>query len=731
MAPSATTRARGAVTILVTLVIVLGEFAFLMSVYHLDDHVEGQLVAQARVTGALETWQPGDDTAAVEEAVRSLATTAPAGVRRLETLTRSWAAAPDTTGLRRLRAADGAVGASLADTRHGVGVQAALILATLLVLVSIGWALWFRKLVRRHRELQRALTERQSLDTGERRLLALVQNSADVLAVLEPDSTATFLSPSTATVLGLAPDDLVGRRFVDLLVPRDVPMFVRMLAGDREGEQPVTLRLTHADGRERVLEGTLNNLLADTLVSSWVLTVRDVTDRHALEEELSYQAFHDPLTGLPNRQLFGDRLAHALRHRDRATEPLSVLFLDLDDFKHVNDSLGHGIGDQLLVTVAERISGAIRQGDTAARLGGDEFGVLMEAADATQAREVAERLLSALAVPVSVDGTMHPVRASIGLSQAMPGETNREETLRNADVAMYWAKDRGKGRVAVYEAGLHAEALERMALRGELQRAIREDQLVLHYQPTVDLDSQRITGFEALVRWNHPTRGLLPPSEFLGVAEQSGLIIQLGSWVLREACRAGRSLQSERHQPSMAVNIAAQQLTKTDFVDEVVEVLRSTGMPAERLVLEITEGTLLDDMEGTITALARLRDRGVRVAIDDFGTGYSSLAYLAQLPVDVLKVDKSFVDQVCGPRPDTSLLEAIIAMSHSMRLTTVAEGVEEPEQATWLQLARCSMGQGYLWSRPVELTAARALLHGGLAVGGRPTGEDDGLLVVS
>ena len=340
----------------------------------------------------------------------------------------------------------------------------------------------------------------------------------------------------------------------------------------------------------------------------------------------------------------------------------------------------------------------------------------MEDADLTTALEVADRLQQALRTPVEVGGGRHSVRASIGIAEAMPGETTGEDALRNADVAMYWAKDRGKGTVAVYEPDLHALALDQLALRSELQIAIRNDQLRLHYQPTVDLKTGEIAGFEALVRWQHPTRGLVPPGDFIPVAEQSGLVVPLGSWVLREACLAGLTLQHGTHAPSIAVNIAAAQLALPSFVEEVLEVLHGTGMPADRLVLEITEGTLLDDKPAIVDTLARLRERGVRVAIDDFGTGYSSLAYLADLPVDVLKIDKAFVDQV-GNDGDDSLVPAILAMAQNLRLTTVAEGVEHVAQAEWLGAANCALGQGYLWSRPVELDDARALLDVGHSQG--------------
>jgi diguanylate cyclase (GGDEF)-like protein/PAS domain S-box-containing protein len=671
------TRVRSTLTVLVTVLIVVGELGFLTAVYHLDDGVDRQRVAQVRLDTALTGVDDRGDAVAVLEAA---ATTGDAVVRA-----QRWA-----------------------------DVLAAIIHATLLVLVSLGWFVWFRTLVRRHRKLQPALTERQVVDAGERRLLALVHNSTDLVAVLDPDSTASFVSPAVTSVLGLAPDQVVGHRFAELLPATDAETFVQLLAAARDGEHPVLLRASHVDGRELSLEGTLNNLLADPAVQGWVLTVRDVTERQKLQSELTHQAFHDALTGLANRQLFSDRLAHALRRRDSVVEPLVVLFLDLDDFKDVNDSLGHGVGDRLLVGVAERIAAAVREGDTAARLGGDEFAILLEGAGIDTARIVADRMLAALRRPIEIDGQQHTVQASIGMAEAVPGQTTGEEALRNADVAMYWAKDRGKGTVAAYEPDLHRQALDRLSLRSRLNSAIRGEELVLHYQPTVDLSTGAIAGFEALARWQHPERGLLGPAEFIALAERSGLILPLGRWVLREACRAAVRLQGETSRPTMAVNVAVQQLGAADFVDDVAAALADTGLAPERLVLEITENALLDNVEATVAVLRRIRALGVRVAIDDFGTGYSSLAYLSQLPVDVLKVDKAFVDRVCRTEQDGSLVDTIVTLGRGMGLTTVAEGVEEPAQARRLLEAQCSLGQGYLWSQPVDLDSAERLVRAGV-----------------
>ncbi|MGZ4436277.1 MAG: putative bifunctional diguanylate cyclase/phosphodiesterase [Nocardioidaceae bacterium] len=705
-----------------TVLVVLAELGLLTFVYHLGDGLDRQREAQAHLAGVVATLTPATGPAerdATAEAVAALIATgydvAPGTVgATLEDRLRVFRHYPhDAAAIAALHRAVLAVRSDLARASATRDLLALGIHSSLLVLVSVGWFIWFRRLVDRHRSLERRLTERQAVDASERRLLALVQSSADLIVVLEPDGTTSFVSPSAQQMLGLDPDDLVGSPVDQLLAPEDMPVLTSIVGAGREGDQQVRLGLVHADGRQLVADGTVTNLVADPTVGAWVLTLRDVTEQHALQEELAHQAFHDSLTGLANRQLFANRLDHALRRRAGRSRPATVLFCDLDDFKVVNDSHGHSIGDQLLVAVAERLRGALREGDTAARLGGDEFAVLMEDADVPVAREVAGRILEQLAEPVQVDGNGWSVRASIGIAEATPGVTSGEEALRNADVAMYWAKERGKSTVASYDAALHAASLDRMALHGELAAAIEQGQLVLHYQPTIDLDNGRVAGFEALVRWQHPERGLLYPVAFVPAAEQSGLVVPMGSWVLREACVAAASMQSATSTPTMSVNVSAQQLVRPGFLEEVEYSLERAGLPPERLVLEVTESVLLDDLASATVTLGSLRRLGVRIAIDDFGTGYSSLSYLSQLPVDILKVDKAFIDQVCTEEHAASVTLAILEMSRTMRLLTIAEGVETAEQAAWLKRMDCGRGQGYLWSRPVPLDEARALLARG------------------
>ena len=718
--------AQRVVRLVAILCVLVTEYVALMAVYHLDDQVEARTVAYNRVDVAIDGWRPGVPTARLSQAVDGLAAQGAPGAPGLTGALRSFTVAPTRTTLAPVRAAATASGRRIDDQRDRTDLLVRVLVLAMFLVVCIGWFTWFNRLVRRHRALQHRLTERETVHAGERRLLTLIRNSSDLVVVLRPDSTASFVSPAAEQVLGWPADELTDRRLLDSVTVTDRPRLAQLLASSLDGEHALRLGFLHRDGRELALEGTVANLMSDPTVDGWVLTMRDVTERKRFEEALAHQAFHDALTGLANRQLFEDRLAHAMS-RDSRSGPLAVLFLDVDDFKIVNDSLGHASGDELLVVIAQRLAGALREHDTVARLGGDEFAILLEDTEVAAASRIAQELLGVLAAPVALGNTVQVVRASIGISDAVPGEGTEAEVMRNADVAMYVAKDSGKdsgkGRVSVYDSGLHARALELMAVRAELREAITGGQLVVHYQPTVQLSSEAISGFEALVRWQHPVRGLLLPGDFIPVAEHSGLVVPLGEWVLRQACRDGARMQSPQHAPTVAVNVAPQQLVRDGFVDLVLSALETAALPADRLVLEVTETALLEDLDGSRSVLARLREHGVRVAIDDFGTGYSSLSQLTQLPVDVLKIDKSFVDRLCGLEQDSTLVRAIIAMSNGLRMTTVAEGIELPEQAAWLASTSCSLGQGWLWSRAVDVESALQLLVDGVPARPGPPGR--------
>ncbi len=450
----------------------------------------------------------------------------------------------------------------------------------------------------------------------------------------------------------------------------------------------------------------------------------DALERQAIEDAIRERAVHDPLTGLPNRVLFVDRLEHALARLGRAGSLCAILFLDLDHFKLVNDSLGHHVGDDLLTAAAPRLKQALRSSDTVARFGGDEFGILLEdIASERDAIETAERIATIFARPFVLSGSEHFVTTSIGIAVARGGE-QADELIRDADAAMYRAKDRGRARYEVFDEGMRGRAIERLRVENDLRRAIERDELRLEYQPVVSLRTFGIVGVEALLRWRHPERGEIPPSEFIPIAEENGLIEPIGRWVLERACRQAAQWYGARPDAApltMSVNLSAVQVSRRSLPDVVGSVLRSTGLDPACLCLEITETVMVRDAEGLGEVLNALKALGVRLVLDDFGTGYSSLSYLTRLPLDVLKVDRSFVDGLGSEPRDTAITETIIAMSRALSLDVVAEGVETSEHVRELSRLGCGLAQGFHFSRAVpaeEIT--RALEHGPLWL---PVGE--------
>ena len=564
-------------------------------------------------------------------------------------------------------------------------------------------------------------TEILLIQQSEARFSSLVQNSSDVVMVVEADSKIRYISPSVERVLGHAAGELEGTKLTVLIQPEDRAGVLQFLtSGGRENDANPGLtefRMKHRDDFWLHVEALRTNLLHDENVKGIVLNTRDVSERKAFEEQLQHQAFHDAVTGLANRALFKDRVEHMIERQSRDDLPVSVLFMDLDDFKTINDSLGHAAGDRMLGEVGERLKNSLRQADTAARLGGDEFAILLEdGGDGVDAAEVAARILASLEGPFHLEGKEVFVRASIGIATAdarTGGPEGAEELLRNADVAMYMAKEAGKGRYQVFEPAMHDTALQRLELKADLQRAVDNGEFVLHYQPVIELATGRIEGLEALVRWQHPARGLIAPLDFVPLAEETGLIVPLGRWVLQEACTQARTLQQRYVMDPplhMAVNLSARQLQRPEIVGEIAETLTQTGLDPSSLVLEITESVMMQDMDLSIQRLAELKELGVQLAVDDFGTGYSSLNYIRRFPVDILKVDKSFVDGVNEGGEESALTAAIIELAGILRLRPVAEGIERADQLEKLLALRCDLGQGFYFAKPLSLAGVDELL---------------------
>jgi diguanylate cyclase (GGDEF)-like protein/PAS domain S-box-containing protein len=558
-----------------------------------------------------------------------------------------------------------------------------------------------------------------ALRQSEDRFRSLVQNSSDLMTILGPDGTILWLSPSVERVLGYEPDALVNTSLYDLVHPEDAARVAATFSAcstDPAAQASVDFRCLHRDGAWRYLEAIGSNLLSHPTVGGIVVNSRDVTERKAFEDQLARQAFFDPLTGLPNRVLFMYSIEHALAGAKRNQLGVAVMFLDLDGFKSVNDTLGHLVGDQLLVAFGQRLKSCVRPGDTVARLGGDEFTVLLEHIPAIEDAElVANRILERLETPFHFEGRDLFVGSSIGIAFGTYGEVQPPDLLRFADAAMYRAKSAGKGRSVVFDHSMHAAWLARASLETELREALDRDEMRLLYQPIVELASGQVVGAEALLRWEHPTRGLVLPMEVLPLAEETGLILPMGQWVLEEACRQARSWQrAHPNSPplTVSVNLSARQFQQPDLVRRVEQALAQAGLDPCRLRLDVTEGVLMDDARDTLAKLEALRVLGVRVAIDDFGTGHASLSSLRKMPVHSLKLDPSFPGQLDD---DTSVdvVRAVASLAHALGLEVLAEGVETDEQLARLREADLDRAQGYLFSRPLSEEALARLLAQG------------------
>jgi diguanylate cyclase (GGDEF)-like protein/PAS domain S-box-containing protein len=532
---------------------------------------------------------------------------------------------------------------------------------------------------------------------------SVVDASTDFVMVFGPDG-CRYVSPSVSRLTGREGGELVGEALFSIIHEEDHAA-VRTAAKLAEPHE-LLCRVLDSSGGWRVLEAHVSDLREDRQVGGIVLNARDVTERMQLEEELTRQAFHDTLTELPNRALFRDRLDHALARSRRSAEPLAVLLIDLDGFKQINDSLGHDAGDQVLQDVARRFLAAVRSSDTVARFGGDEFAVLIEGSDEHQAVSTAGRLLEHLAAPVSVAGRELVLSASIGIVMRDGPTTTGEDLIRHADIAMYAAKENGRASFEVFQDEMARELGALLGIEHELRLGLERGEFELHYQPMYELSTERVIGVETLLRWRSPTRGEVPPARFIPVAENTGLIVELGEFVLREGCRqAAVWHRDELVEQDLVtwINVSPRQLSHGGLGNTVREALAETGLPPRGLGLEITESAIVEpgtNGERARRELEELHELGVRIAIDDFGTGFSSLGQLRHFPIDAIKVDQSFVQGAESDAKDATITSNLISLAHALNVVAVAEGIESAAQLDWMRQFGCDTGQGFLFARP-------------------------------
>lgn len=589
-------------------------------------------------------------------------------------------------------------------------------LALLVFVGVIGTLLW--KFVQARELAQVAVAEQKILSQSEERFRSLIHNASDVILVVDTLAEINYVTASAHRVLGYSPEYLLGTKVFDWAHPNNIVQLRNSLT-----ECLVTpsttllleLPVRHQDGHWCDLEIVINNLLSDSSVKGIVLTLRDITERKRAVEELRRHAFYDSLTDLPNRALFTDRLKFALgQAKSDEDYVFAVFFLDLDRFKFINDSLGHQIGDKLLNAVARRVELCLRSGDTVARLGGDEFALLLHnISSIEQAQEIAEQVKHQLSLPFHLDGHELFTSTSIGIALGSNTDGYLDDILRNADIAMYHAKALGRANYEVFDRAMHFQAAQRLQLETDLRLAVERQEFKVYYQSIVCLRTGEITGFEALIRWSHPIRGLISPISFIGLAEETGLIIPIGWWVLREACRQMQlwHLQFPNSSPmTISVNISSQQFSQPDFITQVEQVVQETGLNPRSLKLEITESVLIENAESVAATLVELQALGIQISMDDFGSGYSSLSYLYRLPINTLKIDRSFISGVDVDVNKIEIIRTVLELAWNLGMNVVAEGVETKKQMYQLQLLRCEFAQGYLFSKPLDSQMTHALM---------------------
>ncbi len=550
---------------------------------------------------------------------------------------------------------------------------------------------------------------------SEDRFRSLIQNSSDVTMVMGEAGAITFVSPAVTPMLAYEPDELLGVCATDLVHPDDRDRVRDRLGFElyaTSGVVPVQFRLARKDGTYREVEAVVSNQRDRPSVEGYVANLRDITERKEFEKLLAHRALHDPLTGLANRQLILDRTEQMLVKAKRTFDPPVAYFIDLDNFKDANDSLGHEAGDKILQAVARRLTTILRASDTLGRLGGDEFVILTEGSSPmVDPMIIAERVRETLRTPFHVEGFEEfPITVTASIGIATGERTSAQELLRDADIALYRAKAAGRDRCVLFESAMQSAAVHRQGLKSDLDSALANEEFFLLYQPIFDLNSIRLRGVEALLRWQHPTRGIISPDDFIPILEECGLIIDVGRWVLREACVQAAGWQNMGLSTTLSVNVSMRQLESEDLIAHVQEALSISGLDPGCLVIEVTESILMKDANATVSRLRQLKKIGVLIAIDDFGTGHSSLAYLRQFPVDVLKIDRSFIADMDGRADGAVLIHALVELGRTLGLTTIAEGIELQTQLEGLRLENCDGGQGFIFSRPVDAVGIEQLL---------------------